>query len=146
MTALPDDPGRRARRRLAAGARRAGARDRRVTIALRHGRLESPAAARRAHVVGPDAHRRRRRARDARDRGRDAWGVDASACHTESGKVLHAASGRSATYGQLAAAAAKLQVPAQPRLKQSDANSASSARAPSASTRLPRLTARRLRH
>ena len=46
------------------------------------------------------------------------WGVDASACHTESGKVLHAASGRSVTYGQVAAAAGKLQVPAQPRLKQ----------------------------
>ncbi|HKV52311.1 MAG TPA: xanthine dehydrogenase family protein molybdopterin-binding subunit [Gemmatimonadaceae bacterium] len=46
------------------------------------------------------------------------WGVDVSACHTESGKVLHAASGKSVTYGQVAAAAGKLQVPAQPRLKE----------------------------
>ncbi|HXE60885.1 MAG TPA: xanthine dehydrogenase family protein molybdopterin-binding subunit [Gemmatimonadaceae bacterium] len=46
------------------------------------------------------------------------WGVDASSCHTESGKVVHAASGRSVTYGAVAAAAGKLAVPAQPRLKQ----------------------------
>jgi len=46
------------------------------------------------------------------------WGVDAASCHTESGKVIHAASKRSVSYGHVAAAAAKLPVPAQPKLKQ----------------------------
>lgn len=45
------------------------------------------------------------------------WGVGADALVTEGGRVRHAASGRSATYGELAEAAAALPVPAQPRLK-----------------------------
>ena len=46
------------------------------------------------------------------------WGVDAASCRTESGKVIHAASTRSVSYGQVASAASKLAVPAQPKLKQ----------------------------
>jgi CO/xanthine dehydrogenase Mo-binding subunit len=45
------------------------------------------------------------------------WGVGAPDLRTENGRVLHAATGRSATYGELADAAAALPVPAQPRLK-----------------------------
>lgn len=45
------------------------------------------------------------------------WGVAADALVTAGGRVRHAASGRSATYGELAEAAAALAVPAQPRLK-----------------------------
>jgi isoquinoline 1-oxidoreductase beta subunit len=45
------------------------------------------------------------------------WGVDPGSCRAEKGAVLHAASGRSAGYGELAAAAAKLPVPEKPRLK-----------------------------
>ncbi|MBP7140989.1 MAG: xanthine dehydrogenase family protein molybdopterin-binding subunit [Opitutaceae bacterium] len=39
------------------------------------------------------------------------WGVEAGACHASGGKVFHAASGRSANYGELAADAAELPVP-----------------------------------
>jgi len=39
------------------------------------------------------------------------WGVDASACHTSEGAVLHAASGRRLAYGELVARAATLPVP-----------------------------------
>jgi CO/xanthine dehydrogenase Mo-binding subunit len=46
-----------------------------------------------------------------------AWGVPAAECTTEASRVTHAASGRSATYGELAAAAATQPVPAAPRLK-----------------------------
>ncbi|MFN8423782.1 MAG: molybdopterin cofactor-binding domain-containing protein [Anaerolineae bacterium] len=42
----------------------------------------------------------------------EAWGVPAAECATEAGVVTHAASGRHATYGELAAAAAKQPVPA----------------------------------
>ena len=45
------------------------------------------------------------------------WGVDPGSCRAEKGAVLHAASGRRAGYGELAAAAAKLPVPEKPRLK-----------------------------
>jgi CO/xanthine dehydrogenase Mo-binding subunit len=45
------------------------------------------------------------------------WQVPASELRTENGRVLHAGSRRSAGYGELAEAAAALQVPAQPRLK-----------------------------
>lgn len=45
------------------------------------------------------------------------WGVAAADCTTKAGRVLHAASGRSAGYGELAAAAAKVTPPAAPALK-----------------------------
>lgn len=45
------------------------------------------------------------------------WGVPAAGCRTERGRVLHDASGRSLGYGELAAEAAALDVPAEPRLK-----------------------------
>ncbi len=40
------------------------------------------------------------------------WGVPAGECTTDSGTVLHAASGKKATYGELATAAAAMPVPA----------------------------------
>ncbi|WP_284619074.1 xanthine dehydrogenase family protein molybdopterin-binding subunit [Aquabacterium humicola] len=46
-----------------------------------------------------------------------AWGVPAADCRTERHAVLHPASGRRAGYGELAARAATLPVPAQPALK-----------------------------
>jgi isoquinoline 1-oxidoreductase subunit beta len=45
------------------------------------------------------------------------WGVDPSSCTVERGVVHHAGSGRSATYNQLAAAAAKQPVPPKVTLK-----------------------------
>jgi isoquinoline 1-oxidoreductase subunit beta len=45
------------------------------------------------------------------------WGAPTSACRTESGRVLHAASGRALGYGELVGAASTLPVPADPRLK-----------------------------
>jgi len=45
------------------------------------------------------------------------WSVSAADLRTEKGRVLHNASGRSATYGELAEAAAALSVPTQPKLK-----------------------------
>ncbi|MBK8538809.1 MAG: molybdopterin-dependent oxidoreductase [Ardenticatenia bacterium] len=48
------------------------------------------------------------------------WGVDASACTTEPGAVLHAASGRRLRFGELAAKAAQLPVPAVDQLKLKD--------------------------
>jgi len=45
------------------------------------------------------------------------WGVPAGECTAEKSVVTHAASNRSAKYGDLAAAAAKLPVPAAPKLK-----------------------------
>jgi isoquinoline 1-oxidoreductase beta subunit len=45
------------------------------------------------------------------------WGLPAAECKAASGMVTHAASGRSARYSELAAAAAALPVPAEPALK-----------------------------
>jgi CO/xanthine dehydrogenase Mo-binding subunit len=45
------------------------------------------------------------------------WKVPESACKTENGFVLHAATQRKASYGSLVAAASKLPVPAEPKLK-----------------------------
>ena len=45
------------------------------------------------------------------------WGVPASECTTSKGRVLHAASKRSITYGKLAAAAAKIEPPKEVTLK-----------------------------
>ena len=45
------------------------------------------------------------------------WGVPASECKAESGRVRHSGSGRSLSYGQLASAAAKLSPPDDPVLK-----------------------------
>src|SRR5216683_4572133 len=45
------------------------------------------------------------------------WNVPAAACEAELGTVIHRASGRKATYGQLAALASKLLVPGQANLR-----------------------------
>ncbi len=45
------------------------------------------------------------------------WNVDPASCHAQSGEVLHAASGRRAKYGELAADAARLPVPEKVTLK-----------------------------
>jgi isoquinoline 1-oxidoreductase beta subunit len=45
------------------------------------------------------------------------WGVPVGACRTESGRVIHDASSRSAGYGDLATDAAAIAVPDRPRLK-----------------------------
>lgn len=49
--------------------------------------------------------------------GAAAWGVPAAECRTEPNVVVHAASGRRASYGSLAAKAATLTPPADPPLK-----------------------------
>jgi isoquinoline 1-oxidoreductase beta subunit len=49
-----------------------------------------------------------------------AWGVPAAQCTTEAGRVVHAASGRSADYGELAADAAGVPVPDKVELKHPD--------------------------
>jgi isoquinoline 1-oxidoreductase subunit beta len=48
------------------------------------------------------------------------WGVSASECTTKRSAVVHAASGRSATFGALARAAASERVPTSPTLKHPD--------------------------
>jgi isoquinoline 1-oxidoreductase beta subunit len=45
------------------------------------------------------------------------WRVDASSCHVDKGVVIHSATGRRATYGWLASAAAQLTPPADVQLK-----------------------------
>lgn len=45
------------------------------------------------------------------------WSVDASECHAEDGKVVHPATKRTATYGSLAEAAAKVPPPTNVKLK-----------------------------
>jgi isoquinoline 1-oxidoreductase beta subunit len=45
------------------------------------------------------------------------WSVDANSCHAQDGEVVHAPSGRHLKYGELAADAAKLPVPANVALK-----------------------------
>lgn len=45
------------------------------------------------------------------------WKVGADECRTEKGRVVHAASGRAASYGDLTEAAAALKVPGSPQLK-----------------------------
>jgi isoquinoline 1-oxidoreductase beta subunit len=47
----------------------------------------------------------------------DRWRVDRSACHAASGRVIHASSGRSFSYGALVEDAAKLEPPAEVKLK-----------------------------
>ncbi|MEM5425288.1 xanthine dehydrogenase family protein molybdopterin-binding subunit [Paraburkholderia ferrariae] len=49
------------------------------------------------------------------------WKVDPASCRAEDGEVLHAPSGRRASYGQLADAAAKLPVPNEVALKKPEA-------------------------
>ncbi len=48
------------------------------------------------------------------------WGVSASECAAKSSRVTHAASGRSATFGELARSAAAQAVPTSPALKNAD--------------------------
>ena len=48
------------------------------------------------------------------------WGVDASACHTDQGAVVHSASGRRLSYGELAGDAGSIQVPEQVPLKRAE--------------------------
>lgn len=45
------------------------------------------------------------------------WNVDATSCRTERGSVIHGSSKRTLRYGALVAAAAKLPVPKEPKLK-----------------------------
>jgi isoquinoline 1-oxidoreductase beta subunit len=47
----------------------------------------------------------------------NGWGVQAAECRVAAGVITHPGSGRRTTYGQVAAAAAKLPVPANPALK-----------------------------
>lgn len=63
------------------------------------------------------------------------WKVPASACTTKHGSVLHAASGKTASYGSLAAAASKLKVPAEPPLKKPTAFTLVGTRQPRVDTR-----------
>jgi isoquinoline 1-oxidoreductase beta subunit len=50
----------------------------------------------------------------------DRWKIDPADCTVQSGKCLHKASNRSADYGALAAAAAAVQLPAEPAIKTPD--------------------------
>jgi isoquinoline 1-oxidoreductase beta subunit len=47
----------------------------------------------------------------------EQWQVDAASCSASNGKVTHAASNRTLTYGELADSAARLPVPDKPKLK-----------------------------
>jgi isoquinoline 1-oxidoreductase beta subunit len=66
------------------------------SIRSMHARLRQTGAAARSMLVTAAAQK---------------WGVDASTCSAEDGKVLHRPTGRSATYGELAPSAAQLPVP-----------------------------------
>lgn len=46
------------------------------------------------------------------------WNVPVSECIAEDGKILHKATGKSLTYGELADDASKLEIPKEPKLKQ----------------------------
>jgi isoquinoline 1-oxidoreductase beta subunit len=48
------------------------------------------------------------------------WGVLASECHAESGRIIHSASGRHINYGAVAAAAAQVKLEAEPAIKTPD--------------------------
>jgi isoquinoline 1-oxidoreductase beta subunit len=48
------------------------------------------------------------------------WGVDAKTCHLQEGEVIHVPTGRKLAYGELAAEAAKIPVPASVVLKSPD--------------------------
>jgi isoquinoline 1-oxidoreductase beta subunit len=50
----------------------------------------------------------------------ERFGVSAAECKASSSRILHSASGRSATFGELASAAAKFSVPSNPVLKDPD--------------------------
>ena len=45
------------------------------------------------------------------------WGVDVNSCYAENGKVINRSSNKSLTYGELADAASKLEIPKDPKLK-----------------------------
>jgi CO/xanthine dehydrogenase Mo-binding subunit len=45
------------------------------------------------------------------------WSVEPASCRAENGRVMHPASQRSLSYGELASAAARLPVPSSPALK-----------------------------
>jgi isoquinoline 1-oxidoreductase beta subunit len=46
------------------------------------------------------------------------WNVPVSECHAEDAKIIHQASGKSLTYGELADEASKLEIPKDPKLKE----------------------------
>ncbi len=48
------------------------------------------------------------------------WGVAASECRAENGRIIHSASGRQANYGAIAAAAAQVTLDAEPAIKTPD--------------------------
>jgi isoquinoline 1-oxidoreductase beta subunit len=67
--------------------------------------LQQAGASARARLIAAAAHQ---------------WGVPASECRAERGLVIHAASGRHASYGALAAAAAQVKLDAEPAIKTPD--------------------------
>ncbi|MDN7642526.1 xanthine dehydrogenase family protein molybdopterin-binding subunit [Burkholderia cenocepacia] len=73
-----------------------------TSVAMEYERLRRAGATARAMLVAAAARQ---------------WSVPASTCTTADGAVLHAASGRRATYGSLAQAAAQLPAPTQVALK-----------------------------
>ena len=112
-TGLADARRGRARRRVEPGARRRRARRR---LPLQQPAVGADAGHRRLdgdrQLVGPAAAGGRRRARDAgRRRGAAMEASRRSSIAVKNGVVLHAASKRKATFGELANAAAALPVP-----------------------------------
>ena len=71
------------------------------------------------------------------------WNVDPASCRAQSGEVLHAPTGRSLKYGELAADAARMPVPEKRGAQAAARISSSSARRPSGSTHRRRSMARR---